>query len=229
MSCLAVIPARGGSKRIPRKNVRPFLGRPILDYPISAALESGLFDEVMVSTDDGEIASVARASGASVPFLRSERTANDFATLSDVLVEVLQEYRSRGRVFDQVCCLLATAALVNPGDLSESHKAFEAGGFDSLVPVVRFGFPIYRALKLEGDRLEMIWPENKNVRSQDLPPAYHDAGAFYWLDARRFEAERAILTPNTGGYELPESRVQDIDTEEDWRIAELKFGMRRSG
>jgi N-acylneuraminate cytidylyltransferase len=224
---LAIIPARGGSKRIPRKNVRPFCGKPIIAYPIAAALESGLFDEVMVSTDDVEIAAIARAHGAAVPFMRSAAASDDRAPLADVLVETISAYEQRGIGVENVCCILATAPFVTARELVDSHEAFARGGFDSLVPVVRFGYPIFRALRLDGGKLSMIWPEHRNARSQDLPKAYHDAGAFYWARADRVVLERSLFMSNTGSVEIPESEAQDIDTEEDWKLAELKYELGR--
>ena len=226
MSRLCVIPARGGSKRIPRKNVRPFCGKPILAYSIEAATSTGLFDEVMVSTDDGEIADVARSLGASVPFLRDPGNADDRAPLAAVVLECLERYATAGASFDSVLCLLATAPFATASRIADAYERFSAGGYDSFMPVVRFSFPILRAMRLSGDQVSMMWPEHRDTRSQDLEPAYHDSGTFYWIDVARFLEERAILMPKTGGMEIPETEAQDIDTEEDWRLAELKFAAR---
>jgi N-acylneuraminate cytidylyltransferase len=224
VSRLAVIPARGGSKRIPRKNIKLFNGRPILSYSIAAALESGLFDEVMVSTDDQEIAEIARAAGATVPFFRRPETANDHAGILEVLKEVVEDYRTlRGTEFEFVCCLLPTAPLLRVEDLKTSHEKLISEGWDSVFPVVRFGYPILRSLTVENGRAVMNWPENYPNRSQDLPPAFHDVGQFYWIRPERCFALGRIFTENSGVIELPETRVQDIDTEEDWKIAELKY------
>ena len=160
MTCISIIPARGGSKRIPHKNVKPFCGKPILAYSIEAARKSGLFDEVMVSTDDGEIAETARRYGASVPFLRSAETANDFAILKDVLVEVLGRYKSLGKNFEQVCCILPTAPLIEAGDIVKSHEILEEEKCVSVIPVVKYSYTIFRSLKIDGGRLVMNWPEN---------------------------------------------------------------------
>ena len=221
---VAIITARGGSKRIPRKNIKPFLGRPIIAYSIAAALESGCFDEVMVSTDDLEIAQLARELGARVPFLRSPETSNDFATTADVLAEVLGEYRRLGELFGAACCIYPTAPFVTPQRLRQAHDLLLAGA-DTVLPVVRFGFPIQRALGIENGRLQPLWPEHLDTRSQDLAPAYHDSGQFYFFQVLRFLETRQLFGGNTVPIELPESEVQDIDTEEDWKVAEVKYSM----
>ena len=219
MKNLCIIPARGGSKRIPRKNIKPFMGKPIMAYSIEAALKSGLFEEVMVSTDDAEFASVAKQYGASVPFMRSDKTANDYATLSDVIDEVIEMYKDRGQEFDNFCCLLSTAPFVTSEQLKESYDVFVEQHFDSLRPVVRFDFPIQRAFRMSEDNtVSFMHPEHMNTRSQDLEKAYHDAGLFYWgTCALGFKGDR------WGGYEIDESVCQDIDTESDWRMAEMKY------
>ncbi|HUO99314.1 MAG TPA: pseudaminic acid cytidylyltransferase [Rhizomicrobium sp.] len=220
---LAIIPARGGSKRIPRKNIRPFRGRPIIAWSIAAARDSGVFDEVMVSTDDDEIAAVAGAHGASVPFRRSPETADDHATTAAVLNEVLLRYRSLGVNPQFACCLYATAPLVRPQDLRDGLRLLREGRFDVILPVVQFSSSIWRSLKRDDDgRIVPNWPENRHARSQDLPPAWHDAGQWYWFDVARFLESGLLWGENTGSVVLPESRVQDIDNEEDWTFAELK-------
>ena len=222
---VAIITARGGSKRIPRKNIRDFLGKPIITYSIEAALESECFDEVMVSTDDDEIANIARKCGAKVPFLRSAETANDFASTIDVLVEVLSEYQKQAELFEYACCIYPTAPLVTPKRLKFGHELLLETGADSALPIVRFSYPIMRGLKVEKGRLSMIWPEFLDSRSQDLMPAYHDSGQFYWIRVARFLETRNIFADYTVPIELSESEVQDIDTEEDWMIAEMKYRM----
>lgn len=225
MSRLAIIPARGGSKRIPRKNIRMFCGKPILAYSIEAALGSGLFDEVMVSTDDLEIASVAKSCGASVPFLRSSGTANDYAIIKDVLLEVLDKYRMLNKVFDSVCCILSTAPFIQVGDIIDAYTILEKNDCDSVVPVVKYSHTIFRSLRIIDGKLEMNWPENYIERSQDLPEAYHDAGLFYWYSKGYFEKDVVGFGSNTFPYILSENKAQDIDTEDDWQIAELKYKM----
>lgn len=228
MSRIAIIPARGGSKRIPRKNIKEFCGKPILAYSIEAALNSQLFDEVMVSTDDAEIADIAKQYGASVPFLRSAETANDFAILKDVLNEVLSEYKELGKEFDEICCILPTAPLVETADIIKSHEILEREKCISVVPVVKYSYTIFRSLKIENGRLDMNWPENFPKRSQDLPDAYHDAGLFYWYSKKYFEERIAGFGENACPYILNEEKVQDIDTPDDWKIAEMKYKMLKS-
>lgn len=222
---IAIITARGGSKRIPRKNIKDFLGKPIIAYSIAAALDAGCFDEVMVSTDDKEIAEIAQRFGAKVPFLRSAEASNDFATTEEVLIEVLNEYRQRGEVFEHACCLYPTAPFVTAEKLSSGHDLLLKTGADTVLPVVRFGYPIQRAMKIEDNRLSMIWPEHINSRSQDLMTAYHDSGQFYFIKINRFLGTRRLFSDFTVPIELPESEVQDIDSEEDWKIAEMKYQM----
>lgn len=224
MKTLAVITARGGSKRIPRKNVKSFLGKPILLYSIEAALHSGVFDEVMVSTEDEEIAKLAQKAGAKVPFFRSSETANDYATTADVLLEVLGQYRERGMQFDYICCIYPTAPFVTAGRLKEAMEKLASEEADGLLPVVRFSFPPQRSVVLGDDGfLQFKWQEYMLARSQDLEPFYHDAGQFYCLNTERFLQQKKMVMEKTIPMELPESEVQDIDTEEDWKIAEAKY------
>ena len=225
-SMLAIITARGGSKRIPRKNVKAFMGRPMVAYAIAAAKESGLFDEVMVSTDDEEIASVAKAHGAAVPFLRSAATANDFATTNDVLKEVLAEYAKRRRAFDAFCCIYPCVPLLDGDLLRCAGETFLSSGADALIPVVRFSYPIQRAFVRDAAGfISFREPENAAKRSQDLEPTYHDAGQFYFCRTAAFLSGGSLLTARTGLFELPEERVQDIDTEADWAMGEMKWRM----
>lgn len=225
MKRLAIIPARGGSKRIPHKNVKPFLGKPIIAYSIEAALGSGLFDEVMVSTDDEQIAETARHYGASVPFMRSAATADDYATLADVIDEVLARYKESGVVFDSFCCILATAPLLRPVRLGEAFRMLESERFDSVFPVLRFSYPVQRCLRMEEGRIGMVWPEYARSRSQDLEPRYHDSGQFYCMWTEEFRKQKRLFAANSGAVVLSEMEVQDIDTEEDWTLAEVKYRM----
>lgn len=229
MNALAIIPARGGSKRIPKKNIRAFLGQPIMAYSIQTAFASGLFAEVMVSTEDDEIARVARDYGAAVPFLRSAATAGDHAGIAEVLAEVIACYADRDRRFEWLCCLLPTAPLIRASDLQAGLQKLIAGEFDSVFPVTEFSYPIWRSLRLEEGRVEMNWPENYAKRSQDLPPAYHDCGQFYWLRTERFLAAGRVFTQNSGALILPGTRVQDIDTEDDWLACEMKYQILHQG
>lgn len=224
MSNLAIIPARGGSKRIPRKNIKHFLGKPIMAYSIEAALKSSLFDEVMVSTDDKEIAKVAEKYNAKVPFFRSNENANDFATLADVLIEVVNQYDERGQYFDNICCILPTAPFITSSRILEAFNVMINNTMDSVCPVVEFSYPILRALEISEDkRLRLIWPEHLKTRSQDLKPAYHDSGSFYWVRTIALLKEETLLCKNGSMIVLPETEVQDIDTATDWELAEMKF------
>lgn len=220
---VAIITARGGSKRIPGKNIKPFLGKPIIFYSIEAAIQSGIFQEVMVSTDDEQIAELARTAGAQIPFMRSAETANDFATTADVLVEVLQSYQKQGRKFDYACCLYPTAPFVTASRLQDAWKQLQQHDADSVIPVTAFSFPIWRAFLINNEKLQFAWPENALKRSQDLTPAYHDCGQFYFFNAERFVKSKKLLTDNTIPLIVPESEVQDIDNLEDWKLAEIKY------
>lgn len=223
MKSLAIIPARGGSKRIPRKNIRPFLGKPIIAYSIEAALASCLFAKVMVSTDDEEIAQVAREYGASVPFIRSLEASDDFATTAQVLEEVLTTYKAQGKSFEAACCLYPTAPFVTAKLLQESYQRLTEGDFDTVFPVLKYSYPIWRSLKIEQGRVAMNWPEHLTSRSQDLPASFHDAGQFYWLRVDTFLKDKKLFTGNSGVVELSELEAQDIDSETDWKLAELKY------
>ena len=196
------------------------MGKPIIAYSIEAALKSGLFDEVMVSTDDQEIAAIAKQYGASVPFMRSAETANDHAIIADVLEDVLKGYDKLGTHFDNMCCVLATAPLMRSDDLMAAYKKLIETDFVTVMPIVQFSFPIMRSLKMDADgKIEFNWPEYYPVRSQDIPPAYHDAGMFYW---HKIEQWRKGVDKKCG-YVLDDIYVQDIDTETDWRLAEVKY------
>jgi pseudaminic acid cytidylyltransferase len=225
MANLCIIPARGGSKRIPRKNIKDFLGKPIIDYSILAALDSGLFDEVMVSTDDDEIAEIALNQGAKVPFLRSTETSNDYATTYQVLEEVLLEYEKIGSLFDYVCCIYPCAPFVNGEKLKLAFVTMIKSEFDSLFPTVGFGFPIQRALRLDNQKISFFYPEYALSRSQDLEKSYHDAGQFYWAKVSPLLDQKSLITNNTGSIILSELEVQDIDNETDWKLAEFKYKM----
>ena len=228
MSNLCIIPARGGSKRIPRKNIKPFLGKPIIAYSIEAALNSKLFDEVMVSTDDFEIATIAKKYGASVPFMRSEKTATDFATTFDVIYEVLQEYEQLDKKFDFSCCIYPCAPFVTGEKLVDSFQILQKNSFDSVFPIIPFGFPIQRALKQEEHKVSYFYPKFSLSRSQDLEKSFHDAGQFYWLNTAICLDKKEILTNNSGSIILSELEGQDIDNEVDWKLAELKYELLQS-
>ena len=217
---LAIIPARGNSRRIPRKNIRHFLGKPIVAYSIEAAFESGIFEKVMVSTDDLEIAAVAKEYGAEVPFWRSAKNSDDFASTADVIEEVFESYREKGEEFDRFCCLYPTAPFVSSKRLKEGYDLLEK--FDSVIPIVSFSYPVWRSFRLtESNTIGYKWPEFEKSRSQDLEKLYHDAGQWYWMKTSVFN--KSLLTKNTGSVILSDLEVQDIDTEEDWKVAEWKY------
>lgn len=220
---IAIITARGGSKRIPRKNIKDFLGKPIIAYSIEAALESKLFDEVMVSTDDEEIAQIARSFGASVPFLRSTKSSDDFATTAEVLKEVLFAYKTLGKEYISACCIYPTAPFVNAQALIKAYTLLTDCALDSVFPIQRFSFPIQRALIFKEHKLTWLQAENASKRSQDLEATYHDTGQFYFFNVSVFSASGALLTSNSSGIEIGEMEAHDIDTEEDWKIAEFKY------
>ncbi len=223
MRKIAIITARGGSKRIPRKNIKEFCGKPILAYSIEAAGTSGLFDTVMVSTDDREIAELAREYGAEVPFFRSERTAGDFATTNDVLLEVLEEYEKRGERYDLGCCIYPTAPFVTAAKLKDALGRLERSGADTLIPVVAFSYPPQRAMVVREDRLVFEYPRYLDSRSQDLEPHYHDVGQFYLFYTEAFRRNGKLMVGNILPYVVSEMEVQDIDNQTDWEIAEIKY------
>ncbi len=223
MNNIAIIPARGGSKRIPRKNIKIFHGKPIIAYSIEAAIKSNMFDDVMVSTDDQEIADIAKKYGAKVPFIRSKETSNDIATTADVLIEVLNEYKKLGQKFDYGCCIYPCAPFINSEKIREGYELITKFSADNAIPVVQFSYPIQRALKIENGKVSMIDPENINVRSQDLMKTYHDIGQYCWFNIEKFKSNPTLFSENTIPIYTPESEVQDIDSEEDWKIAELKY------
>lgn len=222
-NCIAIIQARGGSKRIPRKNIKNFLGSPIIKYSIDAALQAGCFDEVMVSTEDHEIAEIALSLGAKVPFMRSQEASSDYAITDDVMNEVLNKYMEIGKKFTYGCGLYPTAPFVTAEKLRSAYNKLVESGAETLVPVVRFGFPILRSFKIEDALVKMNWPEYYSKRSQDLPPAFHDCGQFHFFRVDSYLKNRKMYTDFTVAFEMPESEVQDIDNEEDWKIAELKY------
>lgn len=223
MKRLAIITARGGSKRIPRKNIKPFLGKPILAYSIEAAVASGLFDEVMVSTEDEEIAEIAKRYGAKVPFYRSEKTAGDFATTNDVLLEVIEEYEKRGQFFDVACCIYPTAPFVTAEKIKDAMGQLEASDADTLIPVVQFSYPPQRAMVIRNGQLEFKYLEYIDSRSQDLEKEYHDVGQFYCFKVPAYKENKKLMLGSILPYVVDEMEVQDIDNESDWKIAEIKY------
>lgn len=225
-SNLCIIPARGGSKRIPRKNVRSFLGKPIIAYSIETALNSGLFEEVMVSTDNEEIAELGIKYGAKIPFLRSEKNAGDNATTLSVIKEVYERYAAENIAFNYLCCIYPTAPFITESLLRESYKALKRNNYDSTLPVMKYSYPIQRSLEfIDDSRVAYRFPDFRSYRSQDLQEIYHDAGQFYWMK-KEVISYPSILTENTGGIIISELDGQDIDNEVDWQLAELKYSLR---
>lgn len=221
---LAVIPARGGSKRIPRKNIKPFCGKPIIAWSIDAAIASGLFDRVIVSTDDAEIASVAVRYGAEVPFTRPLELADDHCPTIPVVAHAIQWCVQHDSPPTAVCCVYATAPFVQAADLRRGFELLDSTGCDYAFAVTRYPYPIQRSLRITPEgRVGMMQPEHWNTRSQDLEEAWHDAGQFYWGQARAWMAGKPIFSPDAAPIILPRHRVQDIDTAEDWMRAELMF------
>nr|WP_174507022.1 pseudaminic acid cytidylyltransferase [Acinetobacter sp. Marseille-Q1620] len=219
---LAVIPARGGSKRIPRKNIKEFHGKPMIAWSIEAALQSRCFDEIWVSTDDAEIAEIAQQYGAKVPFLRPKELSDDFATTADVMQHAVQEFN---RLYTEnpefVCCLYATAPFVLAEDLLKGFQLIQNKTVDYVFSATTYAFPIQRAIKLsENGHVEMFYPEHFNTRSQDLTEAWHDAGQFYWGTSDAWLNKTIIFSNHSSVIQLPRYRVQDIDTYEDWERAE---------
>lgn len=220
----AIITARGGSKRVPKKNIRDFCGKPIIAYSIKAAIESELFDEVMVSTDSEEIAEIAKKYGAVVPFMRSEKTSNDYADTTDVINEVIEMYKEYGVIFDEFCCIYPTAPFITPGKLKESYKLLQDVDVFNVISIVGFSFPPQRGMILnDSNFIEPVDLEGINSRSQDLPIIYHDCGQFYWMKTEKYLENNDILNNHTRPYFISELEVQDIDNETDWKLAELKY------
>lgn len=219
---LAVIPARGGSKRIPRKNIKPFRGKPMIAWSIEAASASGLFERIVVSTDDDEIADVARRWGAEVPFMRPDELANDYIGATAVVAHATEWAIGSGHDVEAVCCLFATAPFVQQSDLQAGWKAFSSGDWDYVFSATDFAAPIFRAFhETPEGGVEMFFPEHFNTRSQDLPVALHDAAQFYWGKPAAWLEARRVFAPGSTAVVIPRWRVQDIDTPEDWERAEL--------
>lgn len=225
---IAIITARGGSKRIPRKNIKEFCGKPILAYSIEAAISSGLFDEVMISTEDEEIAGIAQKYGAKFPFKRSEKTAGDNASTVDVIIEVVEEYKKKGINPDRICCIYPTAPFVTAEKLIHANNLMDKTKAEAVIPVVRFSFPPQRSFIVNEDFLQYKWPENQFKRSQDLETFYHDAGQFYFCDVKAMVNQNTLVPKKTVPYIQNEMEVQDIDNIEDWNIAEVKYRMLNS-
>ena len=224
MGNIAIIPARGGSKRIPKKNIRNFMGKPIIEYAIENAINSKLFDEVMVSTEDDEIAELSINLGARVPFKRSEKNSDDYASTIDVISEVIRSYEKLGLFFNYACCIYPCTPLLTRDKLIESYNKLKKEDLDCVFPILKFGFPIQRAVRINSNGLvEMFNPEHLTTRSQDLEKSYHDAGQFYFFKVNKLISKQKLLTDSTGYIELSEFEAQDIDSLVDWELAEMKY------
>ena len=225
MPNLAIIPARGGSKRIPKKNIKLFLGKPIIAYSIEVAIESNLFDDIIVSTDDIEIANIAKDYGAQVPFFRSDINSSDFATTFDVIEEVINEQLKINQVYENVCCIYPCAPLIIKEYIIEAYEVMKLHNFDTVYPIVKYGNKIQRALKLEDKRVKMFYPQFQNSRSQDLEDAFYDPGQFYWANTDQLLKSGKLYSSNSGCIVIDEMSAQDIDNEIDWRLAEIKYSL----
>lgn len=218
---IAIIPARGGSKRIPGKNIKFFFGKPIIAYSIIAAKETGLFDRIIVSTDANEIGRVAKKFGAEVPFIRPAEISNDTADTEDVLIHALQWLSGIGQKPGYFCCIYATAPFIQPADLQRGYDLLCSQRAATAFAVTTYPYTIFRSLRMNAKgRIEMFWPENLNKRSQELPQAYHDAGQFYWADTQKFLESPKLFSEDSLPVVIPRYLVQDIDTAEDWEVAE---------
>ena len=228
---IGIIPARGGSKRIPRKNIRPFAGKPIMAWVIETALQSGLFDKLIVSTDDEEVANVAAEYGAEVPFVRPAELSDDQTGIIEVVQHAVTWMADNGADVEHVCCMLATAPFLQAGDLEKGLTRLVESNASYAFSVTAYPFPIQRAVRITtAGRVEAIWPENVPKRSQDLEETFHDAGQFYWGTRAAFERGEPIFASGSVPVRLPRYRVQDIDTPDDWKRAELMFGaIRKTG
>ena len=222
MSNIAIITARGGSKRIPRKNIKNFMGQPMICYAIEAALNSGIFEEVMVSTEDIEIAEISQKNGAKVPFMRSSATASDFATTYEVLDEVLSEYKKLGKEFDTLCCIYPCVPFLRSETLKKAYETI--GSNDGVLPVCKYPVPIEWAMEL--NKNQILIPNNRDaqkIRSQDIVPKYYDVGMFYFCRTQKMYETQSLVTEKTVGYLMSEAECQDIDNESDWKMAEMKY------
>ena len=229
MSNIAIIPARGGSKRIPRKNIKEFLGKPIISYSIEAAIKSNIFDEVMVSTDDEEIAAVSRTYGANVPFFRSKEMSDDYATTDQVMLEVLTEFHIKGMDFDYMACIYPTAPFIEPDDLKRAFQTIKDRKVTMVMPVLSFSYPPQRSYKIdEYGKAAFIYPQFANSRSQDLEKFYREAGQYYIYDTKKFIKANAQILDNIVPIVIDEYHAQDIDTDTDWKMAELKYKLLHS-
>lgn len=220
---VAIIPARGGSKRIPKKNIKLFHGKPMISWSIKAALESQIFDRIIVSTDDSEIAEIALKSGGEVPFIRPGKLSDDYATTADVMEHAARWLKDEEPAISELCCIYATAPFVEANDIKLGLEMLMSGGWQYVFPAAEFAAPIFRGFKKRAGGVEMIFPEHYLTRSQDLPRVFHDAGQFYWGTLHAWLSKAPIFSHKSDFIELSRLRVQDIDTPEDWDIAEKMF------
>jgi len=226
MSVVAVIPARGGSKRIPDKNIKPFCGKPMIAYSIETAKDAGIFDRIIVSTDSEKIASTAKEFGAEIPFMRPGNLADDYIGTDAVIIHALKWLKGEGEKIDYICCIYATAPFVKAEYIIEGYNLLRDNNATSCFSVTTYPFPIFRSLKINSrNRLKMFWPKYRETRSQDLPEAYHDAGQFYWADAKKYQKEKQFYSKDAVPVILPRYLVQDIDTPEDWETAEKMYSV----
>ena len=223
MKKICIIPARGGSKRIPGKNIKEFHVKPIIAFSIELAIQSKLFDEIIVSTDDAEIVKIAKKYGANVPFLRSQKNSNDFATTYDVLEEVINFYKTKNLFFEYICCIYPTAPLIKEEFLINCYNQLLKNKNTTVFPALKFDHPILKAFSLEDDNINFLFPENKTRRTQDTKIFYHDSGQFYWINTRKLLEHKEILTADSFGLVIPNIYAQDIDCMNDWVLAEIKF------
>lgn len=227
--CVAVITARGGSKRIPGKNIKDFCGKPIIAYSIEAAKDAQLFDDIMVSTDDNMIKEISLKYGADVPFMRSKKTSDDYATTTDVLLEVIEQYKEMGKDFDYLCCIYPTAPFVTGKKLREAMQLIKEKKVDTVMPVVEYSFPPQRGMIIENHQLRFQYPEYSQCRSQDLEKVYHDCGQFYCINVSQFMKYKKLVMEKSMAIITNEMEVQDIDNFTDWEIAEMKYRIIRQG
>jgi len=221
---VAIIPARGGSKRIPKKNIKHFFGKPMLAWSIEAAIKSRCFDQIICSTDDDEIANIAQKYGAETPFLRPKDLSGDYIGTIPVIAHAIEHLQSNGNKIDLACCIYATAPFIQTTDLQNSLKQMQNNDLDFCFSATSFSFPIQRSIRIKSNkRCEMLDSEMFQKRSQDLEELYHDAGQFYWGTPQSWLEEKLLFSNDTMPYILPRHRVQDIDTMEDWKRAELMF------
>ena len=229
MKKLAIIPARGGSKRIPKKNIKNFLGVPVISYAIKAAIESNAFEKIIVSTDCKEIAEISKKFGAEVPFFRSKQNSNDFASTDDVIQEVLEYYSNIGEDFEYACCIYPVNPFLKVDNINSGLVKLIDNNFDCVFSAVKYSYPIQRAFRIDQEKkIKMLNPKNYLKRSQDLSETFHDAAQFYWFKVSSFIKEKKLWTDNTSVIVVAESEVQDIDNKTDWEIAEIKFKIQKN-